>query len=703
MRRRMATLLWPVRWMQQLVGLFCMAVYVQGCKSARSGPKSGVCSTVSFRAFSMQFWIGIYIFMTLLHGADGVKVEGIPTLLSGAAGAQAAAAKPSGRTAYDFSRLHCGNLAKQLVRKRSYKRALLRAQQNGITMYRGRCMTAQQAAWFSPPKLVQVHSTSSGRRRDRTSGPRGPTMRVCCLNLGGVCTATHDCLRNWLDGCPFDVVLLQEIHFGVGRESLHWHSRGWSFITSVDPMARFSGVAVLIRNTIAHTDCIRYQELVKGRLLHVRLFPTQKVAAPCCSVDILCLYQHAGDDHATLQGGRQKVWVSLSRCLASLPQRNLLVVGGDFNCSPHPQSGRTGPGHCPPDQYRADASELQDIVCVHDLCVLNTWCSTQDYNMHTFRMGDRLAQIDYILTRRVHATFTARQSRPMWGSNSLDFSPWRGGAEHMAIQCHIQLFPGWRAATSKAGQSIEYDRQALDKAVRHNWPEAQLLREAVQSKLEGAASVTVEYINATLLTCCKEIFPARKVAAQSRPWQHESVQTKVADLWVCRSHFRDTQTSLSRLVAQCQRPRLPVQSDSRSEIAACVFRFWKASSRLQAVYKELRKRGRQRRRQFLEDQLSRAKAASERRDTKELYAVVRQLAPKTHYRKVRIRKVDGTPLCAEAEYLEIHSYFSELFSAGLWQDFHADQPPDAGGYLITPAEVRAALKANKIGNCPGHY
>ena len=267
----------------------------------------------------------------------------------------------------------------------------------------------------------------------------------------------------------------------------------------------------------------------------------------------------------------------------------------------------------------------------------------------------------------------------------------------MAIQCHIQLFPGWRAATSKAGQSIEYDRQALDKAVRHNWPEAQLLREAVQSKLEGAASVTVEYINATLLTCCKDIFPARRVAAQSRPWQHESVQTKVADLWVCRSHLRDTQASLSSMVAQCQRPRLPVQLDSISEIAACVFRFWKASSRLQAVYKELRKRGRQRRRQFLEDQLSRAKAASERHDTKELYAVVRQLAPKTHYRKVRIRQVDGSPLCAEAEYLEIHRYFSELFSAGLWQDFHADQPPAAGGYLITPAEVRAALKANKVG------
>ena len=106
----------------------------------------------------------------------------------------------------------------------------------------------------------------------------------------------------------------------MGRESSQWQSRGWSFRTSVDPAVRFSGVAVLIRNTIANTDCIRYQELVKGRLLHVRLFPSEKVTDPGCSVDILCLYQHLGDDQVTLQGGRQRVWVSLSRYLASLPQ-----------------------------------------------------------------------------------------------------------------------------------------------------------------------------------------------------------------------------------------------------------------------------------------------------------------------------------------------------------------------------------------------
>ena len=156
----------PRRWHSGRDRAAALQASKSGTMGTRPGPKSRVHTEKSTNTFTFQFWFFVCFLMLKGTGVYGVKVEGIPTLLSGAAGAQAAAAKPGGRTAYDFSRLHCGNLAKQLVRKRSYKRALLRAQQNGVTMYRGRSMTAQQAAWYSPPKLVQVHSSFSGRRRD---------------------------------------------------------------------------------------------------------------------------------------------------------------------------------------------------------------------------------------------------------------------------------------------------------------------------------------------------------------------------------------------------------------------------------------------------------------------------------------------------------------------------------------------------------
>ena len=96
--------------------------------------------------------------------------------------------------------------------------------------------------------------------------------------------------------------------------------------------------------------------------------------------------------------------------------------------------------------------------------------------------------------------------------------------------------------------------------------------------------------------------------------------------------------------------------------------------------------------------LTKAKLAAVRHDTKELYAVVRRLAPKHRRRNVRIRKPDGMPLCAEAEYEEILEYFTGFFSQQGF-DFTASEPVaiSSDRITITSSEVCSALKANKIG------
>ena len=124
----------------------------------------------------------------------------------------------------------------------------------------------------------------------------------------------------------------------------------------------------------------------------------------------------------------------------------------------------------------------------------------------------------------------------------------------------------------------------------------------------------------------------------------------------------------------------------------------KAHTRLQKVYKELQRRGRQKRREFLEEQLAKAKLAAVRHDTKELYAVVRRLAPQQRRRNVRIRKPDGMPLCAEAEYDEILEYFTGLFSQqGFGSTASEPVAISSDRITITSSEVCSALKANKIG------
>ena len=76
-----------------------------------------------------------------------------------------------------------------------------------------------------------------------------------------------------------------------------------------------------------------------------------------------------------MAGGRHKFWITLARTLSTLPGRNLLVLGGDFNCTPEPSFGHVGHGQRAPAHYRADAREFNDIIREYDLCALNTWCS----------------------------------------------------------------------------------------------------------------------------------------------------------------------------------------------------------------------------------------------------------------------------------------------------------------------------------------
>ena len=108
--------------------------------------------------------------------------------------------------------------------------------------------------------------------------------------------------------------------------------------------------------------------------------------------------------------------------------------------------------------------------------------------------------------------------------------------------------------------------------------------------------------------------------------------------------------------------------------------------------------GKLRRRQFLEEQLMKAKTVSENHDTKELYAVITKLAPKHKHRTVRIRNTDGTRLYAEAECEEIEDYFLKLFSqTDCSATVDSDSAHMAGKFPMSSMEVNAALKANKLG------
>ena len=170
------------------------------------------------------------------------------------------------------------------------KRFLLRARRRAAKDPMG-------LAWYSSQQLgrillnptsnsVQVqaayHSLSTQNKHSRK-----PRIQVATLNVGGFDQVTRDSFMQLLtsSACRYDVICVQEIHFGLGKTSREWSASGWHVVTSVS--TRFAGLAFFIRSSKWDAQAIRYKIYVPGRLLHLRLD---------CSgfaFDVIGVYQHA--------------------------------------------------------------------------------------------------------------------------------------------------------------------------------------------------------------------------------------------------------------------------------------------------------------------------------------------------------------------------------------------------------------------------
>ena len=181
-----------------------------------------------------------------------------------------------------------------------------------------------------------------------------------------------DCFMSWLPDSPYDVIALQEIHHGLGKQSSQWEAGGWTFITSVDPNVRFQGLAVLIRKTFQGTAELHHREIKAGRLLHVRLARSEY------HIGIVNFYQQAcqQDSSGANLSKRHGLWDSLNSTLQQLARRNMLILLGDFNCTPIHAAGHTG---CPLPRAELcpDAAEFTTILEANQLVVLNTWLRRQ--------------------------------------------------------------------------------------------------------------------------------------------------------------------------------------------------------------------------------------------------------------------------------------------------------------------------------------
>ena len=150
------------------------------------------------------------------------------------------------------------------VRKRAFRRATQRAIMHGGTWYRG--------VWRSANSLgvTPVDSARSGQASARTAPTlqgRRPRVRVLSYNIGGMSSDLYDVLVDWLkrQQCA-DIVLLQEVHYGLGRGESTWTRDGWHFIASASPDTRYAGVCICVSAKLVKQEALDYQTWVAGRI-----------------------------------------------------------------------------------------------------------------------------------------------------------------------------------------------------------------------------------------------------------------------------------------------------------------------------------------------------------------------------------------------------------------------------------------------------
>ncbi|CAE6965102.1 Kcnh5 [Symbiodinium sp. CCMP2456] len=426
--------------------------------------------------------------------------------------------------------------------------------------------------------------------------------------------------------------MVQETHWGLGKTEGKWRIGTCTAIVSPDSKSRYAGVATFVSSRIAEESQISHNVCLPGRILHVRCEGART------RLDIVNCYQWVWQDKQaeTVQKNRSHFWSKLGGLLHSLPVRNTLLLGADFNSKLRPVAGLVGRGLMKSSQ--GNETELEAILQTHNLVLANTWTSSRPSKAHTFRNGATMSQLDFLATRRLTVDAEAKKSAPVL----LDLVPWRKGPKHRPVSGSFKWVAGWSCAKKKQ-KSQAYSKQDLREHLAANTDRAQVLRSFVQGAIaESRDRLCFRELNRVVLRKCVELFPAKQVASD-KPRDMPQVQQAINSMWLAYEQLRAP---------------LPTGQFQRASVAVSrQLHFQKAS-------REMKQHSRQARKQWLLDKIVLAEQAAQKKDYAELYRIINKVAPKKRREQVRIRSRDGGLLTKQQEFAEIFDYFSKAFKSG---------------------------------------
>ena len=504
------------------------------------------------------------------------------------------------------------------IKKRSFKRALKRAETHGYTMYKGQMYTAQRLG-----TEYKGHPTVVPKTQNNTPSSKLKRKRFSCLswNCSGLSPSGWDYFQQWIECQSLDIIMLQETHW---KHTSEWVTGNYYAIHSGCGESR-SGLLSLVSKKLCTMDDLSWQEVIPGRLMHLRVHGRDR------DLDFLNVYQHI--HHPDRMEDRAQLWTALQSVIANCSKRNHLTLLGDLNTSMRRTSTAVGmdtylwQGERCKGPNHSDAYFLHNLLINFDLVVNNFWDAQLG---PTYIFGTQHSRIDYMICRRCHSDATSKNVQYLY-----DFAlNCPSGAHHVPMIAtlikvwhphHPEAQTGWTRA-----QRLELYRQWTTPHVDTDELRNSIIDTVVNLSPHGNR---LDHLHQALNS-----FPA--------PRSHQ----KHAAV------YKFDLTPFRRFQAHSEHLR-----ELKQQNVGNFFKAWYHVIQRQCARKMMRKTSAHARKCRLQHIFDAAGRADEAHDHFRLYQAIREIAPKQPFRRIQIRDPDGALLNPTAAADRIRDWFEALY------------------------------------------
>ena len=413
------------------------------------------------------------------------------------------------------------------------------------------------------------------------------------------------------------LIVVQETHW---RGSWQFSKSCWHVVSSGTHNEQGTGVMIMVHNSLCKAKDIRFNEILPGRVLHVRI-PGEQF-----SMDVISFYQFVWRSKQTLtknQEQRKAALDRLSQAVACLPQRNSLIVAGDFNTSLKTDRKFVGPCTIGVSRLgQRGTKDLHRLLEQHKLLAANTW-SVRKPATHV--QGNSISQIDFVLLRQSQARGPGKSCSPC---RQFPVASWRDGSRHFPLQGKLIHSRSFSAQPKKA-----YDQVAMEDCYRIESESIANYARQVDDDFDLAErEPSWERLRTSMETAMQAEFPRQKTA----------LLRSSASLWEYRKMLR----SLPEIL-------LAVADLHRQLKQRIVWRTWAALARQSAEARTAKQRKFEQRQTLIDEQLAQAEAKSTKDGSHSLYKAFKKGKPNE---RVQLRDEQGRFLTAKEERRVLEEY-----------------------------------------------